>query len=82
MGFPALVPQKKFSLSSYDKPFIDQAFLVKTAEYWLSYFYIFIDHDFDSSRSTKTQQKNLANIQPFCPNKLGQFWRVRMSEKE
>ena len=32
MGFLALVRQKKFSLSSYDKSFIDQACSVKMAE--------------------------------------------------
>ena len=55
----------------YNKSLIDQACSVKMAGYWpRSFFCVFMDLDFVSVH--KHAKKNLANIQPSWPNKLGQ----------
>ena len=51
----------------YNKSFIDQACSVKMAEYWPRSFFAFLWIS-TSSRSIKTQKKNLANIQPSWPH--------------
>ena len=48
-------------VKSYNKSFIDQACSVKMAGYWPRSFFAFL---WTSSRSIKTQKKDLANIQP------------------
>ena len=59
-----LVPWQNFALKSNNKSFIDHAFLVNMAGYWpCSFFFELVDLD-----STKTQNKNLANIQPSWPH--------------
>ena len=61
------VPQGKFVMFwcfiPYNKSFIDQACSVKMAGYWPSSFFAFLWNS-TSSRSIKTQKKNLTNIQP------------------
>ena len=72
MGFPALVPQKKFSLSSYD---INPLLTKRVRSRWLNIGQVIFAFILTttSSRSIKTQQKNLANVQPSWANQLGQF---------
>ena len=49
----------------YNKSFIDQACSVKMAVYWpRSFFFFAFLWTSTSSRSIKTQKKNLPNIQP------------------
>ena len=69
------VPQGTFIMLwrfiPYNKSFIDQACSVKMAGYWPRSFFACLWTE-TKSRSINTQKKNLANIQPSWPNKLGQ----------
>ena len=71
LGTTRRVPQEKFPRKPYNKSFIDQACSVKMAGYWPGSFYARLWTS-SLSRSINTQKKNLANIQPSWPNKLGQ----------
>ena len=51
-------------IKPYNKSFIDQACSVKMAGYWPHSFFAFL-WTLTLSRSIKTQEKNLANVQPF-----------------
>ena len=71
LGTTRRVPQETFRRKPCNKSFIDQACSVKMAGYWPRSFFACLWTS-TTSRSTKTQKKNLANIQPSWPNKLGQ----------
>ena len=63
LGTTRRVPQGKFPRKPYNKSFTDQACSVKMTGYW--------PRSFFACLWTSTS-KNLANIQPSWPNKLGQ----------
>ena len=71
LGTTRCIPQAKFHQKPYNKSFIDQVCSVKMAGYWPRSFFASLWTS-TSSRSINTQKKNLANIQPSWPNKLGQ----------
>ena len=72
LGTTRRVPQKKFPRKSYNKSFIDQGCSVKMAWYWPRSLFASLWTS-TLSRSINMQKKNLANIQPSWPNKLGQW---------
>ena len=69
--YTGFVPQENFIMFwcfiLYNKYFIDQACSVKMAGYWPRSFFACLWTS-TSSRSINTQEKNLANIQPFWPH--------------
>ena len=65
------IPQSHFPQKPYNKSFIDQVCSIKMAGYWPCSFFASLWTS-TWSRSINTQNKNLANIQPSWPNKLGQ----------
>ena len=66
VSLPVLLCYCSFNLKvkPYNKSFIDQACSVKMAGYWPRSFFAFLWTS-TSSRSIKTQKKNLANIQAY-----------------
>ena len=71
LGTTRCIPQDKFPRKPYNKSFIDQVCSSKISGYWPRSFFASLLTS-TSSRSINTQKKNLANIQPSWPNKLGQ----------
>ena len=67
LGTTRCIPQANFHRKPYNKSFIDQVCLVKMAGYWRRSFFASLWTS-TSSRSTNTQKKNLANIQPSWPH--------------
>ena len=67
LGTTRCILQAKFHQKPYDKSFIDQVCSVKMAGYWPRSFFASLGTS-TSSRSTNTQKKNLANIQPSWPH--------------
>ena len=55
---------------SYNKSFIDQAWLVKMAGYWLCSLFVFL-WSLTLSQSMKMQKENLANIMSHLELALG-----------
>ena len=71
LGTTRWIPQANFHQKPYNKSFIDQVCSVKMAGYWPGTLFTCLWTS-TSSRSINTQKKNLSNIQPSWPNKLGQ----------
>ena len=72
LGTTRLYPARKILRKPFNKSFIDQVCSAKMAGYWPRSFFASLWIS-TSSRSINTQKKNLANIQPSWPNKLGQW---------
>ena len=67
LGTTRCVPREKFPRKPNNKSFVDQGFSVKMAGYWPRSSFASLWTS-TPSRSTNTQKKNLANIQPSWPH--------------